>query len=422
MVLVSQALEKSIWRIVPMIYNKNISFKSNISNINSYLLILLGAIFPLSVSLGTIIIALIFILWLYEGRFAYKYSIIKSNPITYTFLAFFLVHVIGLLWTENMQWGLHIMGKEWRMLLPIIFITIVKKEHIIYYIISFLSAMSISEFLSYGVWLEIIPPFKNASVYNPTPFMSHISYNPFLALSVFILIYLIFFKQSNKHSTEKIVSLFFLVTMSTNIFITGGRAGQVGFFVMISLALLLYFKKNMKMGVMLVLTIVPIVFAIAYTTSDIFHSRVNEARDNILHLETNRKTSVGERITFTQNSLRIIQENLIFGVGTGDFTDEYEKINAMHTPEMDTPSHPHNMYILVLVQTGLLGLIALLSIFYMQLKIAYKKTQYKEIAIALPILFLVIMLSDSYLLGHYTTLLFVYFSSFLYKDFEREKI
>ena len=94
----------------------------------------------------------------------------------------------------------------------------------------------------------------------------------------------------------------------------------------------------------------------------------------------------------------------------------------MHTLEMDTPSHPHNMYILVLVQTGLLGLIALLSIFYMQLKIAYKKTQYKEIAIALPILFLVIMLSDSYLLGHYTTLLFVYFSSFLYKDFEREKI
>lgn len=405
-----------------MIYNKGLRFKNNISNINSYLLILLGAVFPLSVSLGTLIIALISILWLYEGRFAYKFSVIKNNPIMYTFLAFFLVHVIGLLWTQNLQWGLHIMGKEWRMLLPIIFITIVKKEHIIYYIISFLSAMSISEFLSYGVWLEIIPPFKNATVHNPTPFMSHISYNPFLALSVFILIYLIFFKQSSKHPIGKMASLFFLVTMSANIFITGGRAGQVGFFVMISLALLLYFKKNMKMGVMLVLTIVPIVFAIAYTTSDIFHSRVNEARDNILHLETNRKTSVGERITFTQNSLRIIKENLIFGVGTGDFTNEYEKINAMHTPEMDTPSQPHNMYILVLVQTGLFGLITMLSIFYMQLKIAFQKREYKEIAIALPILFLVIMLSDSYLLGHYTTLLFAYFSSFLYKDFEREQI
>lgn len=405
-----------------MIYNKNLSFRENISNINSYLIILLGAIFPLSVSFGTILIALIFILWLYEGKFLQKYIIIKNNPIIYPFLAFFIIHMIGLLWTENLQWGFHIIGKEWRILLLVIFITIVKKEHIIYYIISFLSAMSVSEFISYGIWLEIIPPFKNASVYNPTPFMSHISYNPFLALSIFILIYLIFLKQSNKHLFGEIASFFFLATMSTNIFITGGRAGQIGFFVMLSLALLLYFKKNIKLGLIFIFILLPIIFFIAYSSSTIFHERVNLAINETSSFKENPNTGVGLRLTYLLNSVEIIKKNFLLGVGTGDFTNEYTKINTINSPEAEMHSHPHNMYILVLAQTGLIGLLSLLSIFYMQFKIAFQKNDYKEIALALPVLFLVIMLSDSYLLGHYTTLLFVYFSSFLYKDYEHEKI
>ena len=39
-----------------------------------------------------------------------------------------------------------------------------------------------------------------------------------------------------------------------------------------------------------------------------------------------------------------------------------------------------------------------------------------HIGIAMPIFFLVIMFSDSYLLGHFTSNLFVLFSSFLYSN------
>ena len=395
-------------------------FRDNIHNINSYLYILLGFFLPLSVSIGTAITVLIILLWLIEGNFVQKYTLIYKNPITYAFLAFFLAHVLGLLWSENLEWGLKILKKEWRILAFIIFLTIVKKEHIKYYIFAFLAAMSISEILSYGVWLEIIPPFKNASVYNPTPFMSHISYNPFLALSIFILIYLLFFKNLDKHIISKIISTFFLLTMTINVFITGGRAGQIGFFVMLGLAFIFYFKKNIKIAILLILFVLPTIFYLAYNISDIFNNRVNEAKNNLLQLEENRNTSVGQRITFAQNSLRIIKDNLLFGVGTGDFKLEYEKINQEYTPELETPDQPHNMYLLVLVQTGIFGLICMLWIFYMQFKVAFTKKAYKEIAIALPTLFLVIMLSDSYLLGHYTTLLFVYFSAFLYKSFDDE--
>jgi O-antigen ligase len=91
-----------------------------------------------------------------------------------------------------------------------------------------------------------------------------------------------------------------------------------------------------------------------------------------------------------------------------------------NTPDVGLTIHPHNMYILTTVQLGLLGLASLLLIFYQQLKFALssKVGIVKDLGVILPMLFLVIMWSDSYLLGHYTTILFVFFSSFLYKDFE----
>ena len=103
--------------------------------------------------------------------------------------------------------------------------------------------------------------------------------------------------------------------------------------------------------------------------------------------------------------------------------NEYSKINKINSPALwqgykDT--HPHNMYTLVLMQLGLVGLFSMLSIFYFQIKLSFNSPNkfIRDLGITLPLLFLVMMLSDSYLLGHFTTLLYVFFSSFLYKDFE----
>jgi len=386
-------------------------------------MILLGFTFPLSVSIGTTVIGLIILLWLLEGRFKEKFLIMHQNKISYAFLAFFAVHVIGLLWSEDLTWGLHIVSKEWRILLPLVFITIVKKEHIQYYIISFLSAMSLSEVLSYLIWLGIIPAFQSSTMLNPTPFMSHISYNPFLAFSVFLLIYFIFFVKSYKNNFSKIISLFFLTTMTINIFITGGRAGQIGFFIMLALALILYFKKNILKSALMILVILPTIFFIAYSVSTLFNTRIHEALNDIQVIDENPNTSIGLRMTFAINTLHIIKENTIFGAGTGDFPKEYEKVNMQKSPNVLPTVNPHNMYLLVLAQTGIVGLITMLSIFYMQIR-SFSKSDgvLSPLRLALPILFLTIMLSDSYLLGHHTALLFVYFSAFLYKDFSGEKV
>ena len=88
---------------------------------------------------------------------------------------------------------------------------------------------------------------------------------------------------------------------------------------------------------------------------------------------------------------------------------------------MPDSENPHNMYILVLMQLGLVGLFSLLSIFYYQIQYSYNSSSkfIRDVGITLPILFLVLMWSDSYLLGHFTTLMYIFFSAFLYKDFEK---
>jgi len=395
---------------------ENITLSSQkTSLINSYLFILLGFCLPLSVSFSTAIIALIVILWILEGNFKPKLLIIHNNKLSYAFLAFFLIHPIGLLWSQNLEWGMHIVSKEWRMLLPLIFITIIREEHIKYYILAFLSAMSFSECISYLIWFELIPPFKSATVLNPTPFMGHISYNPFLAFSAFLLLYFIFLKREILPLSAKIFSIIFFVTMSINIFITGGRGGQVGYLILVALALVLYFRKKIIRSLMLIMFILPATVSLAYITSPLFNQRLNEAITDIRTVNENPNTSVGLRITFAKNSLELIKENPILGVGTGDFPDEYKIINDKNTPDALTTVNPHNMYLLVLAQTGIVGLIAMLSIFYTQIKTSLLcKNDLTAPALALPVLYIIISLSDSYLLGHNTALLFVYFSSFLY--------
>ena len=203
-------------------------------------------------------------------------------------------------------------------------------------------------------------------------------------------------------------------------FITGGRAGQVGYFVLIFILFYQFYRGGIKAMFMSFIFVASIFFT-AYIASDLFNSRVNSAINNLITYQNVRYTPVGERLAFALNSLEIIKNNILFGVGTGDFPDEYQKINEKMTPELTNASNPHNMYTLLLVQLGLFGLASLFYLLYTQIKFALssKDKFLSDVGVSLPALFIVIMLSDSYLLGHYTTFLFIFFSSFLYKDFEK---
>jgi O-antigen ligase len=386
-----------------------------------YLLILLAFFLPWTVFGANLIVVLICLLWLLSGDYLFKLKKIKNSNLMLASLFFFFLHLLGLIWTENMDWGFHILHKMWYFLLlfPILF-TIVRQDYIKKYIGAFVLAVTLSELISYFIWFEIIEPFKNATISNPTPFVSHISYNPILAFAIYLVCYEIFFSKSLT-KFQLLMYSFFAFSMTINMFITGGRAGQVMFFAMVIILIFQIFHNRKFFSIFLILILLPTIFFLAYNFSDLFQMRVDVAISNIVDYSSNKNTSVGQRITYFLYSFEIIQNNLFFGVGTGDFPDEINKINELNGSVVNDTTNPHNMYLLVMTQLGLIGLLSFLSIFYFQIKHALSTNNFlsKKIGFALPILFLVIMLSDSYLLGHFTTLLFVFFSSFLHNNFEK---
>jgi O-antigen ligase len=400
-----------------------IIYDSLIDRINQYLLIAAFFFLPLTVVGNNIAIWLITIIWLLTGNYKTKLHQIKNNSLAMASILFFLAHAVALLWTENISWGLEILRKMLPFLLVLpVFLTITKLNNSKYYISAFLLAISISESLSYLIWLDIIEPFGNATVTesglkNPTPLMSHISYNPFLAFAFYLVVNKLI-SGEKIFLTERVLYTFFAFTMSFNMFITGGRAGQVMFFAAVAILSFQYFKTLQIKAIIVSLLLIIFITISAYSFSDIFKSRIDATVYSVTNYKENKNTSIGYRLTFLINSFELVKRNPIIGVGTGDFPDEYEKFNSINSPDIPTTVQPHNMYMLILTQLGVVGLASLFWIFFTQFKTALTSSNsvVKTTGVAMPIFFLIIMWSDSYLLGHFTSNLFILFSSFIYSN------
>ena len=400
-------------------------FSNSIDNINSYLLMLTAFFLPLTVFGGNLFAVLIFLLWLVKADFKTDFYRLKDNKLVIAVLLYLLVHVVALLWTADIESGLWTLKKQLKFLFIPIFMLFVKREHVKYYILAFLASMSLSEIWSYGIFFQLLPLYGGATLIDPIPLMSHITYNPFLAIAIYLLSYYVLFDHSINRS-KKVIYSFFIITMSINMFITGGRAGQVMYFAMLVILIFQYFPKNAFKASLVSLFVLVITSSTFYLNSKIFSDRVDLAVTELSDYKNHTHSSTGMRISSAINSWSIIKEHPVIGVGTGDYKNEFIKASIKNNLKLEDKlviHNPHNMYVLILVQFGLLGLAAMLYLFYAQIKIAINSNEefVKKIGIALPLLYLLIMLSDSYLMVHMTGLLFIFISSFVYKDYEADK-
>jgi O-antigen ligase len=384
----------------------------------SPLLILFAFSFPLSTSAGSVTAMLVILAWILSGNFRQKFHEIGRNPVAIAVLCYIALNAAGLIWTDDMYWGIKILKKQWKLLLFPIFLTIVRREHVTYYLFAFIAAIFLIASKAYLAWLGLItlPP---GSVFT-TVGTSHVIYNPMLALAIYILVQkLIFLKNSR---SEIYLLIFLIFYLSCNMFITVGRTGQIAFFVLLIVLLFQAFYKTSKKKLLVGLLLIPLLIAAIFQFSPTFKNRITLAITEIQEMKTQAFTSVGCRVWFVQNSYKILEGNRIIGIGTGDFPMEYAKINKTYSPLMPTTNNPHNQYLLTTVLFGVLGLSILLAIFACQLLYSRKqKDDLSYLRLAFPIFFMLIMLAESYLLVHATGLLFSLFSAFLYKDFRNQK-
>jgi O-antigen ligase len=381
--------------------------------VNTWLLPLLAFCLPLSTSVTTVLAMLIFLAWAVEGQYGSKVAEMTGNSVCVAVLGFLALQAVGLLWTDDKGAGLAMAGRYWKLLLMPVFLTAAAHGHrrrIIFFYLAGLSAVMLATYLA---WFDVWHP-GGVTPEHPTRKVFHVVYNPMLAFGFYLAMHEVLWGAAARPWKWLLGGI--SLAMAWNMFITEGRAGQAGFFLLTALLVLQYYRKNILAGLAIAALLLPLLFAGAYSLSPTFQARMEAVMQEISSFGRDPATSIGMRLMFWQNSWRIIRENPLIGVGTGDFTREYARVNAVHSPDMPVTDNPHNQYILVLCQLGLAGLAALAAVFLLQVRQALKTSDgLQRLRLALPFLFLAIMMTESYLIVFETGFLFSLFSGVLYK-------
>ena len=93
--------------------------------------------------------------------------------------------------------------------------------------------------------------------------------------------------------------------------------------------------------------------------------------------------TIAERLMLSQTSLDITKVNPLFGVGSGNFILELSKLNLFSLAEIRLLQPVHNVFLLILAENGIIGLLLFVSFL---LVIARQITTKPKVAIFIVIL------------------------------------
>jgi O-antigen ligase len=397
----------------------------NFHTIYFYTIALFAFTMPLSRAAISLFVILLPVIWIIEGNIKNKWHYIKQNKALLFFLLFLLFSFASILWTSNYDDAKRPLRLLSYFFTLFVIATSLKKEYVEKIISSFLAGMFISEIIAYGVFFELWT-FKYATTQNPSPFMNHLDYSVFLAFSSILLLYRLFSKHYS--TKEKLFLGFFFLTVTGNLFLSTGRTGQVAFLVTIFVMSFLHFKFSWR-SILLSILLISTISTSAFFLSKSFQTRIHQAQSNISQiLQSDFRSSWGIRTAYWITTYNILKENPLIGVGIGDYLDatKSELSKTSYDPkkfniEFMGKNTPHNQYLLILTQIGIIGfmLFLIFVIYFIKYKITDKGLN--DLSILFMSIFLVSFLADTFLMQQYTLALFsLFIGLFLSKDLKRE--
>ena len=254
--------------------------------------------------------------------------------------------------------------------------------------------MFISEILSYGIFFELWTT-RHGDPSDPTPFMNHLDYSTFLTFTSLLL----FNRFFNTHNVKiRIFYFVYFLFVTSNLFLNGGRTGQLAF----AVALFVVGFTNIKnkfLAFFFMLFLLITIFYTAYQVSPNFKERSNEAKAELINIKSNDdgqyRGSFGQRLGAWIVGVEIIKDNPIIGVGVSTemvALQQYIKEDPqLKNKDLETVYyifHYHNEYMQTTVQLGLIGLFLYFFIWYALLKLSIADKNINNLRIIFIVVFL----------------------------------
>lgn len=308
-----------------------------------------------------------------------------SNKWTYVLLAFFIIHALGYFFSINKDGALNAIEIKLSFLaFPILIGASNYNEfQIKKVVISFVSGCVLVSVIDIfrAFYLFLFQDF-NAFFYTEFSYFMHPSY--FAMYLIFAqLIVLLFYPKwlshlSNLNIKIGFMSLVFLVT----IFLCSSKMGLITAFLLLPLTFcVILFNKGYKKVIIGLVIALLISIAAAYKLFPTPFERIKQAFKVTSSAETIDKTdaeSTAVRILIWKESVKLIEDNLLFGTTAGDANDKlveaYEREGLAGA--LRKKLNAHNQFLQTFIGTGIIGFILLLLMTVGSLIYSFVKKNY----------------------------------------------
>lgn len=376
----------------------------------------LGFSIPISVALDSMLAAVILLTWLLSFNYSEKLAVVRANPVVWLAIALFSFYLLGSTYSigshEDVLDGL---GKAAKLMFIPLLITVFQdagtRRHAWR---GFMGAMLLTLALSYLLWLGLLPKWEivKGEAANPTIFKLHITHNLFMAFTAFVCAV-----QARYASTPRqrgIWAILALLATINVLFMVQGRTGHL-----VLLVLLVYMGVAWLRwrGFAIALATIGVLAMLAYTLpSTSLHQRAVLAYHEFSASQSNvaATTSVGQRIEFYRNTLEVVRQRPFLGAGTGGFKQAYA--DQVRGTDQVATHNPHNEYLMVTTQLGLVGFTLLLGLFAVQWRTAVQLPSVREQILARGMLLSIMTASavSSTLIDHAEGWFYVWMSGLLF--------
>jgi O-antigen ligase len=318
------------------------------------MIVLAFAAAVLSTALLSIATGLVGLFWLLSGQFNATWQRIKREPVVFFVLGLWVLSLIGMAYTPApLSQAVGGEGKYFKLLiLPVALFLLDDPRWIRRALYAFLGALTLAVFASYLEELGITPDWT--AVGDTTAFAGHITLSLFEAIGAFIVFTLARF-EPQRRVFWIVLGIFFLSHLFT---LNTGRTGQV--LALAMLALLMFQVWRWK-GVLVGGLAATLLIAGVWFGSAQFQQRIHVGENDLQqYSQGESRNSLGARLDFWTNSLKIIRDAPLTGHGTASLKQVYPAYASANGWLTD---NPHNEFLMVTIQWGVLALVLLLGLY-----------------------------------------------------------
>lgn len=390
-------------------------FSAGSDALGRWCVVAIGASIPVSIALDNVLTAIVLLAWLVGIQYRAKLMLAWDNPVYRAALLLFALLLAGTLYGSPAPGDakLYLLKYSDLALVPVLGWAFIKASSREQGLRMLAGGLALVLLISCAMKIGLIPPnpWLRGTPESPVVFKLRLTQNILTAFSAFLFVWLCCAAQTRGGKIGWGVMGALAVA---NIMLM--VEGATGYILLIALVLLFGWQRARFRGMAIAVGSALCIVVVLSLIPGTFQTRVKEIIQELRHERVDRpaSTSTGYRLEFYRNTLSLIQKQPIFGYGTGGFPSAYA---ALVAGTGKTPSrNPHNEFMLITVQTGMIGLAAFLWLLWQQWRLAPQLPTPLERGLAqgLIVMMVIICMLNSALLDHTEGLLYAWLTALLY--------